>query len=412
MNPSIIFVVTGYYCNGGTTFLIRLLNELKKNKVRVGVLFLKHEGEDSLLDEILDIAEVRFLSTSKLGIKLFPLTSILASPQGIEKWFQSFNHVHVMGFFSYIKSIYFTKEQSLSVGVYQQDEYISAAFRHRYVQKFVHNVFKTKNQLFVFFNENNLAKYSEKFNITEDCITLTPIGVPEVKNISLKEKNNTLISVGNLMEFKTYFKNTIDVIADLKSRGFLIHYEIYGEGPNKEWLKKYSIEMNVSEQVHFKGTIPYSELYIKLKAAKALIGSGTVVLEASMLGTPSIIGIENESKAVTYGFLSDFDGLSYNEKGIDLPLYPLKDKIYSVMNMDVGQRSYSNLQELSRTRARDFSIKKTSQDFTKLALIKKNIYIPPICLYKHIRVILSVFYLCIGALKSQNKSFVNRKKQQ
>ena len=46
------------------------------------------------------------------------------------------------------------------------------------------------------------------------------------------------------------------------------------------------------------------------------VGSGTAIVEAASFGIPSVIGIENCSEPVSYGFLTDVPGFSYNEDGL------------------------------------------------------------------------------------------------
>lgn len=409
MKNRILFVVTGYYFNGGTTFLIRLLKKLSEQKIELGVLFLKKEGDEQLLEKITQVADVNYLLVTKNEKKLFPLSILYNKRINLKEWFQSYSHVHVMGFFSYLKAIDLLSSQTLSIGVYQQDEYISKKFDKTYVQKTLHKFVKLKNISFVFFNEDNVARYSRIFSLKSDSYVLTPIGVEDVTDCR-SAPNNRIVSVGNFMSFKTYFANTIKAIAELKSIGLIYQYDIFGEGPNKRALKSLVDDLKVGDLVKFKGILPYTELYKTLASYKALVGSGTVVVEASMLGVPSIIGIENEKESLTYGLLTDFEGLSYNEKGLCYELFPLKDTIKKIMSLDINGDEYRNYQYFAKKRAKDFSIEVTANVFSELLKVERKISFHEFSNLKKWRVQLSLIWICILAIFS-NVSFKNRKQQ-
>jgi hypothetical protein len=73
--------------------------------------------------------------------------------------------------------------------------------------------------------------------------------------------------------------------------------------------------------VTFFGKLEYKKMPSVLNDASLFIGSGTAIVEAAAAGVPCIIGIESIEQPQSYGFLTDTIGLSFQEKGLNYPLY-------------------------------------------------------------------------------------------
>jgi glycosyltransferase involved in cell wall biosynthesis len=106
--------------------------------------------------------------------------------------------------------------------------------------------------------------------------------------------------------------------------------------------------------VKFYGGVSYDELPNILNGAFLFVGCGTAIVEAAAAGVPSIIGIESEKECVSHGFLVDTKGLSFQEKGLKLPLHTYNSLLDRISNMNAQE--YVDFSALHRIRADDFSL--------------------------------------------------------
>ena len=117
------------------------------------------------------------------------------------------------------------------------------------------------------------------------------------------------------MSFKTYNFWMLDVVKKLREK-IDVEYHIYGNGPDYEKISRKISELNLTKVVFLKGELPYANFRSVVSSYDIFIGSGTAIIEASSLGIPSIIGVEMVEKPLSYGFVCDIPGFSYNEDGL------------------------------------------------------------------------------------------------
>jgi glycosyltransferase involved in cell wall biosynthesis len=139
-----------------------------------------------------------------------------------------------------------------------------------------------------------------------------PVNIrPISKSIERRPCKFKIISIGRIVDFKTYNYHIIDVVRKLKNDRIEVLYEIYGEGPQKEQLIEKIAEYKLESNVFVKGKLKYEEMPMVLEDAYLFVGMGTTVIEASMCGVPSIVAIVLNPKPTCYGFL-------YNQKNDNL----------------------------------------------------------------------------------------------
>lgn len=358
-NPStsIVFIATGYYRNGGTTFLLRILFQLNKIGARVGVLFLKNQGDQGLLEDLKKVAEVKF-SGSKFR---FPFSCFVREDDQLTRWLQRFNHVHVMGFFGAIKCMRMGSNRVISLGVYQESEYLNEFTKLNSLNRLTTDMLKVFDH-YIFFNEVNRDKYCSHYDLCMNNCSVVPIGI-SFKPISSCEKQFDIVTVGNLMPFKSYIVQMIRTLA-LDPRCRNLNYHIYGDGPQRTEIFDLIQVLGVNDRVQLKKSFEYDRFESVVSKYCCFFGSGTALLEASMLGIPALTGIENVESSKTYGYLTDFTGYSYNENGIDRECYSIGDKLNELFFTSHSCR----LSALSfHERAREFTIDHTVQVFEKLS---------------------------------------------
>lgn len=341
-----IFITSSLELNGCTTFLLRVCREMNHRGVRPTVIVIFDSKLSSVSIEINQIARVikvknlltstfAYLSFKQLNV-FFPLDKSRISNifSGEIKSF------HVMGVFGLILAKRLSKvvgNVPITIGVYHQNEFfytLKSSYFHRWI---FDTLSKTPWQNMIFFNDANKKSYSKHFNENFMQSRILPIGIElsafESNEWSANRNEFLIISVGNLLEFKTYNKHVISCLPSLRIKFPNVRYEIYGEGYEFEFLKQYSIDLGVQDLVKFCGHLDYSLFNQVVSRAHVFVGSGTAVLESAALGVPSIIGIEAIKTPKTYGLISNIQGYSYNEMGLNLPLVSIEDSIANIFEM-------------------------------------------------------------------------------
>ncbi|NVK74116.1 MAG: glycosyltransferase [Oceanospirillaceae bacterium] len=413
MNKKILFIVSGYYLNGGTTFLVRLIRELSKSGVLVEVLFLEDKGDKFLRENLSQFCRLHFLMKSNMFSFLYRLIVFKRRSLKESKWLSSFDHVHVMGTFplAYVLS---SREspRGLSVGVYQQNEYFNSNKPKYLFQKLIlDKLLLLRSSNWLFFNECNRSYFSEFFNNPSLLdASVIPIGIANKSRRSEDDIcKNLIVSVGNLMSFKTYYLEVIKVVEKLAKKGIDLKYVIYGSGPDESELSAEIKKRRLDEKVILKGRIDYTLFDEYVSKAKVFVGSGTSLLESAILGVPSIVGVENSTDGKTYGFLHKIKGYSYNENNLDLEKYFLEDLIFHVLDIDINSDCYQELCRKDRAKAKEFEISNTAnlfKEFIDKSSGKDEILFQSMEL---IKATISVFIASLAYLLKLDKSVKERK---
>ncbi|TVL36869.1 hypothetical protein AYI94_12860 [Shewanella algae] len=165
----------------------------------------------------------------------------------------------------------------------------------------------------LFFNQASLDIATSYFKKSFPNSAVIPIGVVDNVKPFPDERpyiKGKIVSIGRLVEFKSYNENVIRAIYELKAQCALDYY-IYGDGPNEKNLKKLVSKLGLEEKVHFMGRVDYSKFASVISDCWLFVGSGTSIVEASALGVPSLVGVESSDKTV--GMFGEISGFDYNE---------------------------------------------------------------------------------------------------
>lgn len=359
--------------NGGSTFLIRTCKELAKRKVNCKVLILRTEFDSSLLAELENYATILFLKDF-----LVDKGTIFRNHVGIFGWVDwkkliislsnSGDHIHIMGVFGLIfanRLVKHFKGTFISAGVYHQNEFLYKS-KGFYFPKKSQELFKLISpENIVFFNDSSRKNYEHFFCCDYSKSKIVPIGIEldDYKKPSPLKDIYRIVSVGNLVEFKTYNEHMINIISKLIPQYPNLKYDIYGDGPNKKKLEQLVIKLNLNNHIHFHGCIPYDEFQSTIFGAGLFVGSGTALIEAAAMGIPALIGIESIETAETYGFISDIKDLSYNEN----ILYIKKIKMIDVIEKILNNNEYrSFVSDSCLIKAKEFSVASTVNGFLSI----------------------------------------------
>lgn len=401
----LVFFVSTLGIHGGTTFVQRFSKFAQSNEKNILVFCLFDDVDDFLLKEIKQYADVVFLRNF---IK-FPFSKIHRSnqlsvfyPLKRRKLYRLIgsSHVHVMGVFG----LYFLsrlarhdeKSKSFSMGIYHQNEFNLEKRQDVFSVTISSIIQGLPPSQIIFFNDYTRKKLGKLWKIDTQQSVVTPIGIVSTEQIPRlrSEFNYRLVSVGNLVGFKTYNSLVISMLPNLIERYPMISYHIIGKGENAEILKKDCMISGVDDRVVFHGSLPFKEAMRIVEESDVFIGSGTAILEASMRYIPSIVGIETEKLPYTYGYISSIQGFDYNENQQERKKYKIVDCIDKVFE---SQDSWRALSLSCRKKAKEFCIDRTYEDFFSLInsmprcekIIKKTDQVRNvICLFSFFKIIL------------------------
>jgi glycosyltransferase involved in cell wall biosynthesis len=198
--------------------------------------------------------------------------------------------------------------------------HISLPTKTKRIVHFHDNMHQFRNLSFnTFFNKNYLADFFEKRivlksypeNTTALCISKdtkkfadqvlprtiskkllqNAIDLVRFQPNETQPKSNEITIIGSLVNKKGQHL-AIDCIAELKSRGILVHLNVLGEGPNKALLQDQITHLNLQDSIILHGNVQFPEHFLQ-KCSIYLHTAiyepfGLVLIEAMACGLPVV----------------------------------------------------------------------------------------------------------------------------
>lgn len=380
-----LFIHGSLSMGGIETFYVRMAKERHKmgQTTRILLLTPRSRSNAELLAEAYKYADIYFLSeismlpvwvTEKIPYHLSLLVPL--DKKKVLEVVEESSHIHVSGGFGAYMALRLLKLTRLkipiTIGLYHSLEFSwgegKLPFYECKNRELFFKIIPKKN--IVFFNEAMIDFYGEDFS----NVNLFPIGVIDQKDgikkiIINNDEKLVLGSVGRLVEFKSYNLWMLDVVSSLKDAGVDVSYLVYGDGPLKGEMQRKIDGLGISEQVILKGTLDYSDFPGAVSVFDVFVGSGTAIVEAASLGVPSIIGVENENAPLTYGFLSDIPGFSYNEGGL-YKLHPVLNVLENFLKLNVEEKNFLCHEHIKK--AEVFSISICNENFNSINPLKMH----------------------------------------
>ena len=369
-----IFLANILEMNGGTTFLIRICEALKAQGRRSAVLVLRAGGDPNLAEKLASHAEIFHLSDFQYDRGHIMRKHLGAfAPICWQRLSDSLapfgNTLHAMGGFGLIVGARLANHAPrfrVTTGIYHQNEFLYKG--HFFFSNELLKLFKRiPEKNIVFFNESSRDNYIRFYSAPEyKRSTITPIGVA----LKLDEKatpsygSRKIISVGNLVNFKTYNTHIIHMLPKLREEFEDINYHLYGAGDQRPMLEAFADELRVSDIVFFEGRIDYQQLGTLWADAGLFVGSGTALIEAAAAGLPALVGIESIREPLTYGFLSDVQGYSYNEL---IPGRSMVSMLTCIQRVLRDRDEWKSVALACLAKAQEFSVRHTATDFIRMA---------------------------------------------
>ena len=370
--------------NGGTTFVLRVAREFYKRNQKIGVLVLVDKVNAALEQSIRQYADIYYLKdfTRRIYGPLANTPLGVFAPVDLSKiatLLNSYNaHVHVMGVFGllFIKRCLDAVEVEVRVsfGIYHQNEMMFDGVPYYFARKAKELFASLPAESIVFFNEKNSSSYGAFFGNDYSMSTIVPIGIDIPMGTGAEvlgqAESSRIVSIGNLYAFKSYNRHVITLLPELKKIRPNLVYEIYGTGEYEPELLALVSSLQLESSVKFKGSIGYEDIPKVLNGALAFVGSGTAILEAAALGVPAIVGIESTEQPITYGLLSDINGLSYNELDTAQRTYLMKDVLQSILD---SADKWQCAAVACKTKSSLFSIERTVDGLMRLETLSMNL---------------------------------------
>lgn len=146
-----------------------------------------------------------------------------------------------------------------------------------------------------------------------------------------------LVSVGRLVDFKTYNLSAAEITRESRNAGIALDWDIYGAGPLEDAIAQATARHGVDQAVTLKGVLPYAEFPETVAGYDLFVGMGTAALEAAMIGVPTIVATESESRR-TYGYLHDLPFGNVGERQRLEPGHDLGELIMSYARSSEQER--------------------------------------------------------------------------
>ena len=243
-----LFIYSALRIGGIETFFVRMAKERSKLGLPTTILLFSEpeQSNEELLTEMKKYSSVLFpqdlFAVPNFISRRLPLISPVKQ-YSLLKVFEKIDQIHVFDGMHALIGDRFNKivgkKLPITIGFYHYIKYLWGGTQVPYYEKlnrkFIFNYLPKQSLLF--FSEGNRQLYSEHKKVNFNESQTFRLGVVEKKNITISsELSNPLkiCAVGRLVDFKTYNLYMLDVVRELNERGFLVEFDIYGDGPLKK----------------------------------------------------------------------------------------------------------------------------------------------------------------------------------
>lgn len=408
MKKKCLIVLCGLKIGGVETYICRLSKALAYSNIQPTILVLSRKSDKSIVLDLKNYAKLIWIDEIQ---KIRGYTSWLNAfiPLGnklelnVENYFDYVHVVDSLSLHFFVLNRDKFKFGQFNIGVYHEQEFYwwknkNVLFRNQQIL-----LAKMNATSILFPNEIIRENFARDNNLSAKSLPLLPIGIDiPAPQIIANKKTLKIVSIGRLVDFKTYNECIISILPNLRSIADF-RYEIYGSGPLEKKLEKMVSDLNLDGIVTFHGNIPPELLSSVLDEAFCFVGSGTTIITTASHGIPSIVGIESNRDLTCGGLFCDVLGYSYNE----LSCYTAKNLMFdSIINLyKKSDVEYQNICELHVKKAKEFDIENTIERF--LNYFTSSLIVPT-KLHSRFRCALSVICALIPIIGPGIFSFKNR----
>lgn len=223
-----------------------------------------------------------------------------------------------------------------------------------------------KERLF-FMNEECRTTHSIKWNsdLSRSPILALPVNWIDATWQSSEKTTVRVVSVGRLVDFKTYNLGAARIVKACLNRGVTVTWDIFGDGPLHGLIKAEIEILGMASHVRLMGALNYNEFSEMVAGYDLFVGMGTAALEAAMVGVPTICATVDEATRC-YGYLHTLPHGNIGELQSNLPTLELADLIQFYSTSTQAKRTY--LSKQSRAVAEKYGMPKFAEAVANMAV--------------------------------------------
>ena len=249
----ILFITNSLQVGGVETLLVRMSNWLVDNGYEIKILSQKGGQLQNKFD-------------SRIEVKIYPLgfrllfIPLFARVITKNKFFKDIQIIYSFRprtfWISKIIKQFLSTDVKIFTGVYHPREYWLDGvndYTTRFYSDLFNNFFDDRGKLFMSSIVKTTHESFFKKKYTGANILPLAIDAMEFEKVIRMPDKRKIISIGRLINFKSYNLYMIDVIKDLLNEGFNITYEIYGDGPDKTIIQKKISSYHLDDHIKLKG---------------------------------------------------------------------------------------------------------------------------------------------------------------
>lgn len=155
------------------------------------------------------------------------------------------------------------------------------------------------------------TNYYCNINTGTPTILQGPAEILPLKKQFLANSSGTIkiVTIGRLVDFKvctiTAMISALESLA--LTHNTAITYDIYGDGPSRAVLEKRISQSPLQHKIKLHSFVPKQEYLETVIKYDLFFGMAGALILAASAGVPSLIAIQQETAAVSYGFICDYD---------------------------------------------------------------------------------------------------------
>jgi glycosyltransferase involved in cell wall biosynthesis len=390
----VLFIIGSFTIGGIQSNFVRLFKELKSNS-NITVLLLANKIDQNMFDELKRHAEVIYLDSIvkfKIGGSSAINHSVYLDKEKVLSMFgDTVSIIHSVDSETLVVGEKISKilNAKLTVGSYHPRELTwmtKGGWYFRGVQQKILANLSNKN---IFYCNDDIAEYSLKFRNKLSCLpeaVVIPLAIADNIRVSPHFDGNKIISIGRLVEWKSYAKHMINILDEINiGKQFPYEYHIYGTGPDEEKLRK--ISSKSKSKIVFHGNLDYSKFSEVLEDSFVFLGCGSALMEAASLGVPAIYGIESAMTPETYGFYSEVAGTNIGENNVNLCRVSYQE-VFERLN-SMSKEEYYLLSDREYLKSKNFMADTIAEKWLDHFDVAEHIAVP--VQYSHLKYFISNF---------------------
>lgn len=349
----ILFVVGQLTVGGIETYILRVARTAHAAGIKVSVWVVKQRIDQELHTMLEEVATVRFLAPSFLPIPLW--VSAPSLPEDIDLVFTTGRTSLLFAAFAAARG---RKAVRLVAGVFSQWEYCvdDGSQKHVLAAELIRQLGVSN---MVFCTEGCRNDHAAVLGPVYNSALISPLLVelPPPRSRAPRDSGAPLhiVSVARLTPFKTSNLQMPAVLAELQDRGIEATWTLYGAGEEQPAIEAAIKRAGVADRAFLAGNLPYSKLHDAIASADVYIGGGTTIVEASAMGVPALVALDENPQPTSPGFFANTSGDYTSDAAPGFELFAIADLLERLARSQPEE--VATLASRSRARASRYDVK-------------------------------------------------------